>query len=468
MTALMRSLGALLLACTLTACTVGPSFKLPFFNMPKKFPEPEVSTGQPLVVSANWWKLYGDADLDRLVSLGLERNSDVRLAVARIEEARAFMREVAAGSLFPQIDGNAGLSRAQSSTRTGTLPSTATPIRNNFQLSANTSFELDFWGGLRRAREAARAQYVATRYAHDVVALSLVAGIAQTYFNVRALDAQIIVSQESLTAAESSLDIATKRANAGYTSDLDMNQADANRAQIAAQVKELRRLRAAAVHQLGVLTANLDLEIAPADLRGLPLPPLPPAGLPATLLERRPDIRQAAAAYESANALIGVARADQFPTFSLTGALGAQSRELSTLFSAGAGIWSIGLGVVGPIFDGGRYAARTEQAEARARQSAINYEKSAETAFREVADALSNVRLAADSEVDLRRRVDQAGNALRLSSLRYESGYSAYLEVLDAQRTVNEAQLALARNRLQYLAFTVDLMNALGGGWIAP
>jgi len=451
--------------CTLSACTVGPNFKLPFFNMPKKFPEAEVSTGQPLVVSANWWKLYGDADLDRLVSLGLERNTDVRLAVARIEEAEAFMREVAAGSLFPQIDANAGLSRARSSTRTGTLPSTATPIRNNFQLSANTSFELDFWGGLRRAREAARAQYVATRYAHDVVALTLVAGIAQTYFNVRTLDAQIIVSQESLNAAEGSLDIATKRANAGYTSDLDMNQADANRSQIAAQVKELRRLRAAAVHQLGVLTGNLDLEIPVADLRQLPVPPLPPAGLPATLLERRPDIRQAAATYESANALIGVARAEQFPTFSLTGALGAQSRELSTLFSAGAGIWSIGLGMTGPIFDGGRYAARTDQAVARAQQSAINYEKTAETAFREVADALSNVRLAGDAEVDLRRRVDQAGNALRLSNLRYESGYSAYLEVLDAQRTLNEAQLALARNRLQYLAFTVDLMNALGGGW---
>jgi multidrug efflux system outer membrane protein len=455
-------------ALLLSACTLGPNFKLPFLNLPKKFPEPEVSTSQPLTVPANWWLLYGDADLDRFVTSGLERNTDVRLAIARIDEAEAFMREVAAGSLFPQIDGNAGVSRARSSTRTGTLPSSATPIRNNFQLSANTSFELDFWGRLRRAREAARAQYVATRYAHDVVALTLAAGIAQTYFNVRALDAQIVVSQESLSAAEGSLDIATKRANAGYASDLDMNQADANRAQIAAQVKELRRLRAAAVHQLGVLTGTLDLEVPAGDLRQLPLPPLPPAGLPATLLERRPDIRQAAATYESANAQIGVARAAQFPTFSLTGALGRQSRELSTLFSTGAGIWSIGLDAVGPIFDGGRYAARTEQAEARARQSAISYEKTAETAFREVADALSNVRLAADAEVDLRRRVDQAGNALRLSSLRYESGYSAYLEVLDAQRTLNDAQLALARNRLQYLAFTIDLMNALGGGWVPP
>jgi multidrug efflux system outer membrane protein len=197
----------------------------------------------------------------------------------------------------------------------------------------------------------------------------------------------------------------------------------------------------------------------------LPVPPLPPAGLPSTLLERRPDVREAEATLVSANALIGVSRAAQFPTFSLTAALGAQSRELTTLFSAGAGVWSIGLGVVGPILDWGRYAARTQQAEARANQAAATYEKTAQTAFREVSDALSNVRFAADTERDLRARVDQSTNTLRLANMRYRSGYSAYLEVLDAQRTLNDAQLALARNRQAYLNFTVDLMNSLGGGW---
>ena len=177
-------------------------------------------------------------------------------------------------------------------------------------------------------------------------------------------------------------------------------------------------------------------------------------------------MREAAATYEAANAQIGAARAERFPTFSLTGALGAQSRELSTLFSTSAGIWSIGVNAIGPILDWGRYEARSEQAEARARQAAGTYEKTALIAFREVADALSNVRLAADAEQDLRQRVDQARNALRLSTLRYDSGYSAYLEVLDAQRTLNDAQLALVRNRQQYLSYTVDLMNALGGGWV--
>jgi multidrug efflux system outer membrane protein len=418
-------------------------------------------------VPANWWRLYGDADLDRLVANGLDRNADIRIAVARLEEAEAFMREVSAASLFPQIDGNAAAGRSRSSTRTGTLPATSNATRNNFLLSANTSFELDFWGRLRRTREAARAQFVATRYGRDVVSLTLAAAIAQTYFNVRSVDAQILVSEETLKGATDTLDIAQKRARAGFVSDLDVNQSDANRAQIAAQLKELRRQRAAAVHQLGVLTGIPDLEVDAGDVRELPAPPLPPAGLPSTLLERRPDVREAAATYEAANAQIGAARAEQFPTLSLTGALGTQSRELSTLFSAGAGIWSIGLNAVGPIFDAGRYAARTEQAEARAKQAAINYEKTAQTAFREVADALSNVRLARDSEHDLRTRVAQAQNALRLSTLRYDSGYSAYLEVLDAQRTLNDAQLALVRNRQEYLAYTVDLMNALGGGWLA-
>jgi multidrug efflux system outer membrane protein len=215
-----------------------------------------------------------------------------------------------------------------------------------------------------------------------------------------------------------------------------------------------------------VLAGNLALGVEPGDLRLLPAPPLPPAGLPSSLLERRPDVRRAEAALIAANAQIGVARAAQLPTLSMTAALGVQSAELGSLLTRGAGIWSFGLGVVGPIFDSGRYAARTEQAEARARQAAIAYEQAAETAFREVSDALSNVRQAAAAEEELTLRVEQARSTLKLATLRYESGYSAYLEVLDAQRTLNDAQLALVRNRQAFLGYTVDLMSALGGGWV--
>ena len=455
------------LAAALSGCAmIGPDYQRPAVNLPGAYSQSESAPGAELRLPTDWWRLYKDQVLDGLVASGLKNNADLRIAAARIEEAEAVLREANA-LFFPEVDANAGASRARASQRTGTLPSSIAPIRNNFVLTASTSFELDFWGRLRRTAEAARGQYFATRYGRDVVALTLAAGISQTYFAARSLDAQIIVSRETLAAAEESLDIARKRFEAGLTSELDVNQAAANRSQLAAQITDLRRQRATAVHQLGVLTGVLDLDLQAGDVRTLPTPPLPPAGLPSTLLERRPDLRQAEAQLVSANAQIGVAKAAQLPTFSLTGMLGRQSRELDTLFSAGGGIWSVGLSAVGPIFDAGRYAARTEQAEARARQAAGTYEKTAQTAFREVSDALSNVRFSADSEQDLRDRVDQARASLRLATMRYESGYSAYLEVLDAQRTLNDAQLALVRNRQSYLAYTVDLMNALGGGWAA-
>jgi multidrug efflux system outer membrane protein len=209
----------------------------------------------------------------------------------------------------------------------------------------------------------------------------------------------------------------------------------------------------------------MDVALPPGDLAALPIPPLPPAGLPSALLERRPDVRQSEAQLSAATNRIGVARASQFPALSLTGSFGVQSPELSSLFDPGSRVWSVGAGLLGPILDGGRYRARTEQAEAQARQAEAQYQRSTEIAFREVADALASVRYAADTEKDFVERVEQSRQALRLAGLRYDRGYSAYLEVLDAQRTLNLAQLEAIRNRQAYLGYTVDLMNALGGGW---
>lgn len=457
------ALATLALGLALGGCMMGPDYRRADIELPAGYPETNPGAAAAMIVPADWWLLYRDAMLDQLVKAGLEKSSDVRIAVARIEEARALLREADA-TLLPEIDANLAAGRSRSSTRTGTLPAGANAVRSNFLASANTSFELDFWGRLRRLQESARAQYMSSRYAHDVVALTLTANIVQTYFTIRSLDAQIIVSAETLKSAEDSADIARQRAQAGLVSDLDVYQAEGNRAQFASQIKDFQRLRAVAVHQLGVLTGMPGLEVAAGDLQ-LPTPPLPPAGLPSTLLERRPDVRQAEADSMAANALIGVARASRFPTFSLTAGIGSQSAELSNLFSSGAGIWSVGLGAIGPIIDWGKHAARSEQAEARARQSALLYEQSVRNAFREVSDALSNVRISADADNDYRNRVEQGQNALRLAKQRYESGYSAYLEVLDAQRTLNTAQLAHTVNRRAFLGYTVDLMNALGGGW---
>jgi multidrug efflux system outer membrane protein len=310
-----------------------------------------------------------------------------------------------------------------------------------------------------------RQQLLATRYARDTVATTLAATIARAYFAVRSLDSQLAASREILAAAEESVGLAKKRADAGVASILDVYQAGSLRTAASAQAKEIARQRAVAIHLLAQLTGRPDLGLAEADIAKLPLPAASPAGLPSDLLQRRPDVREAEARLAAATERIGVARASQLPALRLTGSAGFESPELETLLESPARIWSVGAGLLGPILDGGRYAARTAQAEAQARQAEAAYRKAVETAFREVSDALSNVRQAADTETDLAQRVTVAREALRLARMRYERGYSAYLEVLDAQRTLNESLLGFIRNRQAYLAYTVDLMNALGGGW---
>ena len=342
------------------------------------------------------------------------------------------------------------------------------PVRSNLRLALSTSFELDFWGRLRRALEAARAQALGTRYARDVVTLSLAGLASQAYFSLRSLDAQIALTSETLAVREQYLDMVRRRAAGGIASDLDVNQAVVARVDAAAQIKDLQRQRTLVEHQLGTLAGKLDLALPnAATLLALPVPPVPPPGLPSALLERRPDIRQAEQQLVSANAQIGVARAAMLPALSLTSFYGGESRGLATLLDSGSNIWSLGFGLALPIFDWGRLAARTDAAEARARQSLAGYQKAIETAFREVADGLTNLEQTTATEEDLQARATAARNVLGLARARYEAGYSAYLEVLDAQRTANDAELAVVRNRQSRLSASVDLMKALGGGWSA-
>jgi multidrug efflux system outer membrane protein len=449
----------------LSGCAVGPDYERPVVNLPESFPDAPANTGAAL--RSDWWTLYDDPKLNELVAGALERNADLRLAVARIEESDANLREANA-SFLPGIDLGATANRSRSSTITATpLPPGTPVVRDNVRLSASTAFELDFWGRLRRAREAARAEALGTRYAKEVVQLTLAGLTAQAYFSLRSLEAQVAVTRETLANREESLTFVRRRAQGGIASDLDVNQAEAARADAAIQLKELQRQRALIEHQLGALTGRLDLTVASGDLLVLPMPALPPADLPSTLLERRPDVRQAEQDLISANAQIGVAKAALLPTISLTGAFGAESDALSTLLDTGGRIWSLGFGLSLPIFSGGRYAARTDAARARARQSLAGYQKAIETAFREVADALSTLQYSGAAEQDYRARVEAARKALRLARLRYESGYSAYFEVLDAQRTANDAELGFIRNRQSRLSGSVDLMKALGGGWSA-
>lgn len=450
---------ALAVAASLSGCMVGPDYKRPQSDLPAQYGEP--AKAGPIAVAQKWWTLYNDPLLDELVASGLERNADVREAAARVEEAEAVMAQARA-AFFPTVNGQAGATRGRQSAF-GNYVTAST-----YSLGLSTSFELDIWGQLRRANRSARDTLLASRFGHDTVALTLAATIARTYFTALSLDSQYRASLEIAQAAEASYSLAKRRSEGGVASDLDLAQAGALRSGALAQATEVARLRATVAHELGVLTGRLDVKIPSKELGELPIPPLPPAGLPSELLERRPDVRAAEMQLAAATERIGVARASQFPTLSLTGALGFQSGQLHNLIDGGSKVWSIGANLLGPVFDAGLFAARTRQAEAQAHQAEAAYQRSVENAFRDVADALSNIELASKEETELVDSVLQVREALRLSQLRYENGYSAYLEVLDAQRALNTQNLAFIRNRQAYLSFTVDLMNALGGGWIPP
>ncbi|HET7198502.1 MAG TPA: efflux transporter outer membrane subunit [Burkholderiales bacterium] len=455
----------LLASLALAACTVGPDYRRPAVEVPAQFPA--ALAPQAGGLAADWWKLYGDAALDELVETARRNNSDLRLAAARVQEAEGALREARA-ALFPDVSAGYSYTRNRVSTvASPPVPPSFPVTRANHQALASTSYELDFWGRYARASEAAQAGLLGSIFSRDVVELTLVGAVAQAYFALRSLDAQIAVLDSSIKGRQDSLEIARARLDAGLAPELDVYQAQSALADLRVQRRDAVRGRAVVEHQLAGLTGKLDLALPAGELFKLPLAPVPPAGLPSALLERRPDIRQAEETLVAANAQIGVARAALFPSVSLTAAFGGQSSELADLFTGPARIWTLGAGVAAPVFDAGRRSARVDQAVARRDQALAGYRKAIETGFREVSDALVNVEASAASEDELEVRLQAARNALELSNARYQAGYSPYLEVLDAQRTANDAELAFVRNRQARLSFSVDLMKALGGGWQA-
>jgi multidrug efflux system outer membrane protein len=457
---------ALAIPLALAGCALGPDYQRPDARVAL----PDSYAGEPVAgaltttpaVAGRWWTLFGDTQLDALVDQALTSSPDALTAAARVEEADAVLRQVNA-ALLPQIDANAGISRSRS-----ILPNAVEPtglLRNTNRIGLSTSFELDVWGRLRRASEAARAQALGTRYTSETVSLSLAASVTQAYLNLRALDAQLLVNRDSVSSQAKSTQLARVRFDGGYVSQLDVQQAEGALATYTAAQVQLEKNRALAESLLGLLVGQPGLKVAAGDLRSLPVPPTPPAGLPSSLLEARPDVRKAETDLIAANAKIGVAKAALFPSITLTGSLGRESRDLSDLFSPAAAVWSIGAGLTQPIFEGGRLRAQVEQVSAQQKQSLEAYRKSVQTAFREVNDALITVRQNGDSEVALGQAVQAAKRSLQLAQARYDSGYSPYLEVLTAQRTSNDATLAWVQNRQARLSSSVDLFKALGGGW---
>jgi outer membrane protein, multidrug efflux system len=454
---------ALVAAFSLSGCMVGPDYLRPDTTLPDSYGA-RLPAQPGAAVARGWWKHFNDDTLDALIERALADNTDVQRAAARIEQADAVLREAGA-ALLPEVGLGAAAGRTRSSGVAAPVQQGASLYRNNFQTSLSTSFELDFWGKLRRASEAARALALGTRYAKDTVELTLVSQLIGNYLNLRALDAQLALSRDTLATRRQNVDILRARAQRGLSTELEFQQALGAVAAIDAQVADLTRNRQLAQNQLGLLTGQLDLAIAPGDLRGMPLPPLPPSGLPSSLLDARPDVRQAEADLAAANAQIGVAKAALYPSISLTGSYGTQSRELSDLFSGPANIWSLGIGLDLPLFDAGKRSARVDQASAQQKQALAGYVAAVRGAFTDVRDALVGVEQYASSINALQAQADAATRSLEFAQKRYDAGYSRYLEVLDAQRTANDASLALVRARQGQMVEVVNLYAALGGGW---
>lgn len=460
-----RALQALLLVLSLGGCMVGPDYVRPAVDVPAAW---RIDEAQARDVSGTaWWEQFGDPALNELITEALAQNKDVRIAAARIEEYRGRLA-VTRSALFPQVGANVAAARQRASHQSSfiTYPDSASTQFNSYQALVSASWQIDLWGQLRRATEAARDDLLATEEAKRAVVLSLAASVAGSYVALRSFDRQLEIAQETVRSRAESLHVFELRFRGGVVSALELAQNQSLYQDALASMSPIQRQIAEAENLLSVLMgrnpgpiprgSNID------DLRA----PLVPADLPSALLDQRPDIRQAEQQLAAANARIGVAQAAFFPTISLTGAFGSVSTQLSSLFTGPTGVWSIGAGLVAPIFTGGALTGQLQEAEAQQQEALFNYQRSIINAFADVDNALVDHSTSLEGLVALRGEVEANLNYARLARLRYENGYTSFIEVLDADQRLFSAQLAFTTQQAEVLNSLVNLYQAMGGGWV--
>lgn len=445
---------ALLPLLSLTGCTVGPRYKRPTFQPPANF-YTEEQTRQLSIADSGWWDLFKDPVLQGLIRDALKNNYDLQLAVARVDQERALVG-VSRSQYFPQVGYDANISGQQS-------PMVAN--HTYYAYSFSTFWEIDLFGRIRRLNEAQRAVYFSSEEAKRDVRLLIMAEVAQGYFQLRALDAQLEISHRTVKSFQDTLDIFQHRMEGGYASGLETSRAQAALSNVAATIPDLERQIVAQENALGLL---LGRNPGPVD-RGATLadqndPPDVPAGLPATLLERRPDLREAEQNLITANANVGVAKANFFPTISLSGLFGGLSPQLSDLTGAGK-VWSIAGDFAGPIFTAGRLKGQYNASLAQRDQAKISFEKAVTQAFGEVSTSLSAHQQLAKAYREQIASVDAYRESVRLSAIRYDSGLSSYLDIIDAQIQMFPSESAVVTYDLGRKLALVDLYRALGGGW---
>jgi multidrug efflux system outer membrane protein len=477
-----------LAALALSGCTVGPKYKRPAINTPTVYRGAEASgntqnsetphdlNGTPLQGQAGntstaalslgdekWWEVFGDPQLQELIRTALKQNYDVQIAAERVMESQAQLG-ITRSDQFPQINAAGGYTAQRyPSAQFGGLGSFVTHLG---QLGLSSSWNLDFWGQYRNATKAARAQLLASKWAQRAVMDTVILNVATGYFQLRTLDLELEISKRTLASRQESLKLTQTLESGGSTSMLDVRQAEELVNTAAAAIPDIERQITQEENALQTLLGQNPGPIT----RGLPIDqqprmPVVPAGLPSSLIVRRPDIRQAEAQLIAANAQIGVAKAQYFPAISLTGQVGTASNALNSLFQDKTFAYSYGASVTEPIFNAGRIRNNVRLTEAQQREAVLTYKKTIAQSFQDVSNALVAYQKYREFREHQERLVAASRDAVNLSNMRYKGGYSSYLDVLTNQTTLFSGELTLASAREEEMLSLVQLYNALGGGW---
>ena len=458
------------IALMLTSCMMGPNYKRPEVDTPQtwRFEDEKAKD----VANTAWWEQFGDPVLNDLVQTALRENKDIKIAAARVEEFIGRYGTTRA-ALFPQIGAGAAYGRQRVSELTGPSPladvpgpNQPNPTFNSSELFLNAAWEIDLWGKLRRATEAARAEMLSTEEARRSVILTLVTSVANSYINLRDFDKQLELTRQTAKSYKESYDLFSLRFKYGIVSQIEVSQAKSQYEQALSNIPFFEKLIAQQENAISVLLGRNPGPIARGRTIDEFMFPAVPAGLPSDILTNRPDIRQAEQNLIAANANIGVAKSLYFPTISLTGMLGWASNDLSDLFKGPAKMWSWAIPATMPIFTAGAIAGQVKATEALQQQALFNYEKSIQEAFREVDDALvdqKRTREQIEAEV---RQLEALREYVRLARLRYDNGYASYLEVLYAENSLYASELTHTQSQAALFQALVNVYKAMGGGWV--
>ncbi len=443
-------------AAALFGCMVGPKYTRPSMPAPSAYHEANsyIVPGDS-IANLKWFDLFKDPTLKSLLDTTLKRNFNLKIAVARIDQATETYG-IAKAQLLPSLGYSAGATESFGNNGSG----------NTFSLGAGLSWEIDLWGKIRHAKRAALDDLLASQEGKKVVQSALVASMAGAYFQLRDYDNRLKISMETRTSREAAYEIQKDRFDQGYISEWDVLQAKQLVADAEASIAAYQRARSLVEHFMCTLMAVPPTSVS----RGLenaaqPLPPAMPGGLPSTLLEQRPDVKQAEYSYMREVERIGIAQAQRFPTLNLSGAIGFGSNSISSLVTSDAFAGSVSQGLLGPIFEFGKNKRRVTAQQKAAEIAALQYQSTYITAIQEVEDALVSIETLTNELAARNRQLESASKVVILSQARYDNGVTSYLELLDAQRTLFETQLLVSTVQQQQLNAYVDLYRALGGGW---